>query len=196
MFQRTVLICFIGLLIFPGHLEARQESTPIPDAEATESSSGQWSLETSLSFPMARIYMLKASYKYSEKVELGIGPAFQKWENLSHSPLGQTNAYTLLMSYRYFFLGNFHAEVELWPAWNKFESFYDGNTYRGLELWAEYKLGYRLNLSPRFYLNLQPGIGHAIWMQKKWPDIEYNSYREFLTGSVIFVPQVMAGIRF
>lgn len=189
MLVKIFLLFFIPSLILPKFLVANQ-----PELDPTLDN--RWSIETSLTFPMASIYMLKFSYKKSERVELGIGPAFQNWKNEVKSPLGQTHAYTILMSYRYYFWKNFNVEIELWPAWNRFESFYDNNTYKGFELWAEYKLGYRFKLSSKWHLNLQPGIGHAIWMQNKWPDIEYDSYWDFLTGSVIFVPQLMLGFRF
>jgi hypothetical protein len=156
-----------------------------------------WSAETSLTFHMVRIYMLKFSYKYSDRLELGIGPAFQNWKNEDESFLGQANAYTLLLSCRYYFWNKFHVELEFWPAWNRFESFIDNNTYKGLELWVEYKLGYRVDLGRRFYLNIQPGIGHPVWMQNKWPGVEeYDNFFELIRNETIFVPQVLLGFRF
>jgi hypothetical protein len=156
-----------------------------------------WAAETSLTFHIVRIYMLKFSYKYSDRVELGIGPAFQNWKNEDQSFIGQANAYTLLLSYRYYFWRKFNVEIELWPAWNRFESFIDNNTYKGLELWVEYKLGYRLDLGQRIYMNIQPGIGHPVWQQNKWPGVEeYKNYLELIRNETIFVPQLMLGFRF
>ncbi len=87
--------------------------------------------------------------------------------------------------------------MELWPAWNRFESFIDNNTYKGLELWVEYKLGYRVDMGQRFYLNIQPGIGHPVWMQNKWPGVEeYDNFFELIRNETIFVPQVLLGFRF
>ncbi len=170
---------------------------PINPSELTpKHSKSLWSVETSLTFPMARIYMLKFSYKYSDRVELGIGPAFQNWRNKDQSPQGQTHAYTLLLSYRYYFWRNFNAEIEFWPAWNHFDSFVDGKTYRGPELWVEYKVGYKWDFAQCFYLILQPGIGHALWLQQDWPDVEKKPYGEFVKGSIMFVPQVFLGFRF
>lgn len=145
---------------------------------------------------MARIYMLKFLYKPSKNVELGIGPAFQNWRNDDQSPLGQSNAYTLVIGFRYYFWNNFNAEIELWPAWNHFESFVDGKTYKGPELWMEYKIGYRWNVTQRFYLNFQPGIAHALYLQQDWPGVEKKPYRDFVKGTFIFVPQIVAGYRF
>ena len=156
-----------------------------------------WAAETSLTFHMVRIYMLKFSYKYSGKVELGFGPAFQNWKNEDQSFLGQAHAYTLVLSSRYYFWNKFHVEVELWPAWNRFESFIDNNTYKGLELWAEYKLGYRVDMGQRFYMNIQPGIGHPVWMQNKWPGVEqHDTFFDLIRNETIFVPQVLLGFRF
>ena len=156
-----------------------------------------WAAETSLTFHMARIYMLKFSYKYSDRVELGIGPAFQNWKNETQPFPGQANAYTLLLSCRYYFWNKFHVELEFWPAWNRFESNVDNNTYKGLELWVEYKLGYRVDMGRRFYLNIQPGIGHPVWAQNQWPGVEeYDNIFELIRNNTIFVPQVLLGFRF
>ncbi len=157
----------------------------------------KWSLETSLTFaPAAQIYMLKASYQISENAELGFGPAFQNWKNTDKAPLGQANAYTLLLSYRYFFYKNFHVELELWPAYNHFNSFVDGKTYKGMELWVEYKVGYKINLTKNLYVNLQPGLAHGIWMQNKWPEFKDDTTMDLIKESLVFVPQILLGWTF
>ena len=169
----------------------------LPDHNYEDKRQSLWAAETSLTFHIVRIYMLKFSYKYSDRVELGIGPAFQNWKNEDESFIGQANAYTLLLSCRYYFWNKFHVELEFWPAWNRFESFIDNNTYKGLELWVEYKLGYRVDMGKRFYLNIQPGIGHPVWMQNKWPGVEeYDNFFELIRNETIFVPQVLLGFRF
>lgn len=45
--------------------------------------------------------MLRATYRHSDRVELSIGPA---------------HAYTLILSYRYYFWRKFNVELELWLA--------------------------------------------------------------------------------
>jgi hypothetical protein len=142
---------------------------------------------------MVRIYMLKFSYKYSDRWELGIGPAFQNWRNEEESFLGQANAYTLLLSGRYYFWKKFHVELEFWPAWNRFESFVDNNTYRGLELWVEYKLGYRVDMGRRFYLNIQPGIGISINFNQILNE-NFNLYNSNPSAYAYFVPFPRKGI--
>ncbi|TVQ20269.1 MAG: DUF3575 domain-containing protein, partial [Bacteroidetes bacterium] len=156
----------------------------------------RWSVETSLTFPMVRIYMLKFSYRHSDRAELGFGPAFQNWKNTDESFIGQANAYTLVLSYRYYFWKNFNAEIEFWPAWNHFNSFVDGKTYKGPELWVEYKVGYKWDFARRFYLNIQPGIGHALYLQQDWPGVDKEPYGKFVRESVIFVPQILMGFNF
>jgi len=116
------------------HHTVQFDEFPGNNGEARQS---LWSAENSLTFHMARIYMLKFSYNYSDRVELGIGPAFQNWKNEDGSFIGRANAYTLLLSCRYYFWNKFHVEPDFWPAWNRFEFFIDNNTYIGLELWVE-----------------------------------------------------------
>lgn len=171
---------------------AGEASSRIPLADPTP---GRWSVETSLTFPLARIYMVKGSYRSSDAAELGVGIALQNWENTEGAPLGQSNAWTLLLSYRRYLWRGLHAEVELWPAYNRFESYVDDQTYRGLELWVEYKVGYAVDLSPRLSLYVQPGVGHALWMQTRWPDLNHDSFGELVSGSLIFVPQVLVSWR-
>ena len=171
-------------------------SDEVSEVMAKSGGSSPWSLETSLTFHIVNIYMLKATYRYSDRVELSIGPAYQNWKNEDQSFIGQAHAYTLVMSYRYYFWRKFNVELELWPAWNNFKSFIDNNTYRGLELWVEYKLGYRVDLGRRFHINVQPGIGHPVWLQNKWPGVEYDNQLKFMLDGLIFVPQVLLGYRF
>jgi hypothetical protein len=168
-----------------------------PTSAQESNEQNKWSMETSLTFaPAAQIYMLKASYQLSGKSELGFGPAFQNWKNTDKEPMGQANAYTLLLSYRYFFYKNFHVELEFWPAYNHFDSFVDGKTYKGLELWVEYKVGYKVNLTNNLYINIQPGLAHGIWMQHKWPEFKDYTTMDLIKNSLVFVPQILVGLTF
>jgi hypothetical protein len=190
---RSILICCLSMLLLSHYVMAHKPYEKHIGTDKPGALDNRWSLETSITFPMARIYMLKLSYKHSERAELGFGPAFQNWKNLDDSPQGRANAYTLVLSCRYYFWRNFNTEIEFWPAWNYFESFVDGKTYKGPELWVEYKVGYKWDFAHRFYLNIQPGIGHALWLQKEWPGVNKKPYGQFVKGSVIFVPQVLLG---
>lgn len=193
---RTLLISCLLMLLLSQNVLARQTNLNSVGSDKSGSSEKCWSIETSLTFPMARIYMLKFSYRHSDRAEIGFGPAFQNWKNTDESFIGQANAYTLVLSYRYYFWRNFNAEIEFWPAWNHFNSFVDDKTYKGPELWVEYKVGYKWDFAQRFYLNIQPGIGHALWLQQDWPGVDKKPYGEFVKGSVIFVPQVLVGLKF
>lgn len=191
------LLMTIGLLI--GAAEDPQAPSALMDAPGAVTpvaDRSKWSVETSLTFPTARIYMVKAGYRISDRNELGIGAAFQNWKNEDQDPLGQANAWTVLLSYRRYLWRNLNVEVELWPAYNLFESFVDGRTYKGFEMWVEYKAGYRFDLTRNLSLNLQPGLGHAVWVQHRWPGLEDKSTREFLRSSIIFVPQALIAWRF
>ncbi len=188
---KTNAICFniLAFILF--------STVALPTAAQESDEQKKWSIETSLTFaPAAQIYMLKASYQLSDRSELGFGPAFQNWKNTDKEPMGQANAYTLLLSYRYFFYNNFHVELEFWPAYNHFNSFVDGKTYKGLELWVEYKVGYKVNLTNSLYINLQPGLAHGLWLQNKWPDFKDDTHMEFFKKSIVFVPQVLVGWTF
>ncbi len=156
----------------------------------------KWSVETSLTAPIARIYMAKAGYRISGRSELGLGIGFQNWRNEDVDPAGQSNAWSIIPSYRYYLWRNLSVEVELWPAYNHFESFVDGRTYKGFELWIEYRLGYRFDLTSHLSLNVMPGLGHPIWAQHDWPRLEEKSSRESPFDIVVFVPQVLIGWRF
>jgi hypothetical protein len=187
--NNTPAQCFIAFLILV--------ALAFPARAGETANQTRWSLETSMTFPpAAQIYLVKASYQLSGKSELGFGPAFQNWKNTDKKPLGQANAYTLLLSYRYFFYKNFHVELELWPAYNHFDSFVDGKTYKGLEMWIEYKVGYKVNLPHNLYINLQPGLAHGLWMQNKWPEYRGFSTIDLIKESFVFVPQILLGFSF
>lgn len=104
--------------IFSSHADSESSflMTNNPTYSLDNDRQRRWAAEASLTFHIVRIYMMKFSYKYSDRVELGIGPAFQNWKNEDESFIGQANAYTLLLSYRYYFWRNFNVEIELWPA--------------------------------------------------------------------------------
>ena len=190
-----VFLALAGLWLNLHEAHAQQYTPSLERLAITGDGASRWALESSLTFPLVRIYMMKLSFEHSDRVELGMGMAFQNWRNTDQKPMGQSHAITLLLSYRYYFWRNIHLEIELWPAWNRFESDVDGKTYRGLELWNEYKAGYRIDMGSRFYTVLQPGVGHGVWLQNPWPDVNYDNYWQFVRDSVIFVPQVLVGMR-
>lgn len=155
----------------------------------------KWSLETSLTAPIARIYMLKAGYRMSQASELGFGIGYQNWRNRDVDPAGQSNAWSVIVSYRHYLYRTISFEVELWPAYNHFESFLDGQIYKGFELWVEYRIGYRFDLTSTLSINVMPGLGHPIWAQHDWPRLVEKS-RESPFDLVVFIPQALIGWRF
>jgi len=100
---RLLLIACLLLLLLSRNTLARQPYTSPIGSDKSVYSESRWSVETSLTFPMVRIYMLKLSYRHSDRTELGFGPAFQNWKNTDESFVGQANAYTLVLSYRHYF---------------------------------------------------------------------------------------------
>lgn len=155
----------------------------------------KWAIEPSLTFPIKKIYMLNMAYNIRNKSELLIGFAFQNWKNLNKEPLGQAHAYTITAGYRYHIWKELNAEVMLFPAYNNFLSYVDNKWYNGYELWIEYRIGYKIKWninSYGFYLNIQPGIGHGLYLQHLWPDLNKNT---MFKESIMFVPQIALGIK-
>jgi hypothetical protein len=154
---------------------------------------GDWALETSLDFPIAvQIYMAQFAYRIGENDELLFGPCFQNWKDQGEAK-GQAHAYTLILGYRHYFWKGLHAEVELFPAYNSFDSSVDGRTYGGFETWIEYRVGWKFKFSlgdVRLFITPQPGLGHALYLQKLWPGMSEATYRQ---DSLTFVPQILLG---
>ena len=156
----------------------------------------RWSIETSLSFPIHQIYLVKASYKVWEKGEILFGPCYQNWKNEEGFPLGRAHAITLILGYRQYLWKGINLEIEFFPAYNVFNSSFDNNTYKGFEMWVEYRVGYKIQFKTNFanfYFNIQPGIGHAIFLQNIWPDLDKDNYQK---NSLGFIPQIAFGINF
>lgn len=157
----------------------------------------KWAIEPSLTFPINRIYMVNMAYNISKKNEVLLGFAFQNWKNETKKPRGQAHAYTLVAGYRYYLWKGLNLEIMLFPAFNNFNSYVDNKWYHGFEAWNEYRIGYKYewNINSRkVYINIQPGIGHALYMQHIWPDLS-KDYYNFIKESITFIPQIALGIR-
>ena len=125
--------------------------------------------------------------------ELLVGPCYQNWKDQGEAR-GRAHAYTIILGYRHYFWKGLHAEVELFPAFNVFDSSVDGKTYEGFETWIEYRIGWKIPFKLAgcsFSLTPQPGLGHALFIQKIWPGLSEATYRQ---NSLQFVPQVILGI--
>lgn len=155
--------------------------------EAASDTDKPWGIGTSITYPINDIYMIQSSYSPCGHGDLLLGAAFQNWEN----DQGQANAYTLLLGYRKYLWRGLHAEMELWPAYNPFESSVDGKTYKGMELWASLRIGYKFDfkaIGNDFYILAQPSIGLGVLRGNKWPDMEKDD-------DAVFEPQVILGVK-
>jgi hypothetical protein len=144
----------------------------------------RWSVATSLTYPIARIYQIHIAYRASDRHELIFGPAFQNFTSGSIT----SNAYTLILGYRYYAWEGLNLEVELWPAWNSMESSITGQRYPGAELWAEVKVGYKLDVYRNVFVQPAPGLGFGVFRTNRPPDFGED------IRSPVFAPQVLMGV--
>jgi len=152
----------------------------------TEEKQSKWSLGTSITYPLSSIYLAQINYKLNEKQEVFAGPCFQ---NFAHDSF-TVNAYTLLLGYRYFFWKGLHIEAEVYPAYNNIYSNVNHRYYPGMEMWSEFKIGYRFNfLGDKLYIQPAPGIGFGIFQSNKPPKFDDEIVYP------IFTPQLIVGVR-
>jgi hypothetical protein len=159
-----------------------------PPLEAQEHASrSKWSVSTSLTFPIVRIYQVYFNYRIDDRNEVSFGPAFQNFRHESFT----SNAYTLILGYRRYVTDHVSVEAEIYPAYNRAYSNITNTYHPGWELWAEAKVGYTWNLADdRIFLHPAPGIGFGIYQSNPPP-----SFHDEIE-SPIFVPQVLLGVRF
>jgi hypothetical protein len=50
-----------------------------------------------------------------------------------------------------------------------------------------------MDFGDKYYLNLQPGLGHAIYLENIWPGLSRDAYNK---NSLMFVPQLVTGAHF
>jgi len=160
----------------------------VPPLEAQDRVSlARWSISTSLTFPLVRIYQVYVNYRIDDRNEVSIGPAFQNYRHESFT----ANAYTLIVGYRRYITDGLSLEAELYPAYNRLYSHVTESYHPGWELWAEAKVGYTVDFADdRIFLHPAPGIGFGIFQSNPPPDF----FEEI--ESPIFVPQLLVGVRF
>jgi hypothetical protein len=145
-----------------------------------------WSIGTSLTFPMVKIYQLYVNYRIDDHHEVFFGPAFQNFRHESFT----SNAYTLMLGYRLYLSNSVAIEAEVYPAYNRLYSHVTESYYPGWEMWAEVKVGYKYEFSrDRLYVYPAPGIGFGVFQSNPPP----NYFEEI--ESPIFVPQVIMGVQ-
>jgi hypothetical protein len=171
--MRSMAVAVTGLLMCCVALEA----------QTTEERSA-WSIGTSLTYPLARIYQVHINYMPADRHEFIVGPAYQNFRSGSIT----SHAYTLLLGYRHYVWQGLHAEVELWPAYNRMHSSITGQRYPGVEMWGEVKIGYKASVYRNVFVQPAPGIGFGILRTNRPPD-----YDDIV--SPIFTPQIILGIQ-
>ena len=147
--------------------------------------SSEWSVATSLTYPIVRIYQVHISYNPGGNHEYFFGPAYQNFKSGSIT----SHAMTLILGYRYYVWRNLHLEAELWPAYNPMYSDLTESTYRGVEIWGEIKIGYKISFYRNLFIQPAPGIGFGILRTNEPPDFNEG------INSPIFVPQLLIGLK-
>jgi hypothetical protein len=144
----------------------------------------RWSVGTSLTYPIARIYQIHIAYRLDDRHEVIFGPAYQNFKSGSIT----SHAYTLLLGYRYYAWEGLNLEVELWPAYNSMHSSITNSRYPGTELWTEVKIGYKLDLYRNLFLQPAPGVGFGIFRTNRPPNFAED------IRSPSFAPQLILGV--
>lgn len=145
-----------------------------------------WSVGTSITYPIAAIYLVHINYALDDRHELFFGPCFQNFKHESFT----VNAYTLLLGYRYFLWKRLHVEAEIYPAYNNIYSNVTQTYFPGFEMWGEFKVGYQFNFfKDKLYVQLAPGIGFGFFRANKPPNFDEEIVYP------IFTPQIMLGLR-
>jgi hypothetical protein len=172
----TLLTLASAAALYPEALDAQDRS-----------SRGRWSVSTSLTFPLVRIYQVYVNYRIDDRNEVSMGPAFQNFRHESFT----SNAYTLILGYRRYLTDQVSVEAEIYPAYNRMYSHVTESHHPGWELWAEAKVGYTWDLADeRFFLHPAPGIGFGIFQSNPPPGFDQE------IDSPVFVPQLLMGVRF
>jgi hypothetical protein len=176
----VLTVCLVPLLT----------SSAATGATGTNAVDRPWGLEVSPTFLLAPIYMGQATWSAWDHGDVVFGYAFQHMTSNSRGA-GQTHGHSILLGYRQFIWKGLNVEFQAWPTYDRFQSFVDGRTYPGLELWCEAYLGYRFDFQFKgatWYVLPQPGIGWGMYRSNKWP--RFSEAKQ-----VELVPQLILGVR-
>lgn len=143
--------------------------TPGASAEAdpAETLQRRHGIELSPMSFLFRIYAFQYTYDLTERDQLISGFAYQ---NIQHPTIGTTNSPTLILGYRRYLWDKFHAEYQLWPAYDAYYSSADAKYYNGFELWNEARVGYRFDFefaNVPLFVKLQWLFGFGLWPGNK-----------------------------
>jgi hypothetical protein len=135
--------------------------------------------------PLFNIYAVQYSYSLTVKDKLMFGLAYM---NIRYKS-GYSNAPGLIMGYKRYLWKDFHAEYQLWPAYNAYYETNEKRYYRGFELWNEFRIGYTINfkmLSKPWYVNLQVLAGFGLLPGNKPQSLLNQAKQEPLFVAPIF----------
>lgn len=191
MNMRMVLVAAVSAaaMAIAGGAQAQAQSPEVTGRDTpsypNRGSASRWSIGTSLTYPLVRIYQLRIGYALDDRHQLVFGPCFQNFRHESFT----SRAYTLLLGYRYWVGDGLNLEAELYPAYNRLRSHVTGSSYPGVELWGELKIGYRFDLGDRWYIQPAPGVGFGILRTNPPPNFDQE------IKSPTFVPQLILGFK-
>lgn len=149
------------------------------------------SIEFSPIATIAKIYALQYAYSVSRENELIAGLAYG---NIQY-PFGSAHAPTVIVGYRRYVWDKFNVEYQLWPAYNMFYSNVDQKYYDGLELWNEFRAGYRFDVPVQgipSFINVQAICGFGLW-----PGNKPAAFLDKMEKEPFFIyPNITLGSRF
>jgi hypothetical protein len=178
--RMVLMVCLVPLLT----------SSAATAATGTNAASGPWGIEVSPTFLLAPIYMAQATWSAWEHGDVVFGYAFQHMTSNTQGA-GQTHGHSILVGYRQFIWKGLNVELQAWPTYDRFQSYVDGRTYPGVELWCEAYMGYRIDFQVKgttWYVLPEPGIGWGMYRSNKWP--RFSEAKQ-----VELVPQLILGVR-
>ena len=107
-------------------------------------------------------YGFRTTLPVSDRGRFIAGYMYQNFKN----DLGRSHSHALLIGYQHYIWRGLEVELELWPGYNNWHSSIDDEWYPGPELWAEARVGYRLDLETAgidWYLLPQLLAGKGLW---------------------------------
>jgi hypothetical protein len=176
--MKTWIVVMLLLLTMPLAVSGQE-----PEAERHGTG---WSVGTSVTYPIVRIYQLHIGRAPTDRHEVTFGPAYQNFTSGSIT----SHAYTLVLGYRYYLWRGLHVESEWWPAYDPIHSSLTDRRYPGVELWTELKVGSKLPMYRGRFIQPSPGVGFGIFRTNPPPEF----WEDII--SPIFTPQLIVGVQF
>jgi hypothetical protein len=183
------ILLILGACTFPAATALGQ--TPADAPETTF----RHSLDFSPLSPLFNIYAIHYCYKITPSSELIAGPLYM---NIPYKDIGHTNAPGFILGYRRYIWKSLHIDYQLMPGWDRFYEENERKTYRGFDLWNEFRLGYSWDFtvgSLPLFVNVQWPFGFALYSD---PDGKPESFKKHAKEEPFFYypAMVFVGIRF